>query len=211
MAVVPDRLRRTKDARISRSIGGCHLTEAREVAASSASLLVIFGGLPGSGKSTLAKALAAAMPATYVRIDTLEQALRDLCDVQVEGEGYELGYRLAADNLRLGGNVVADSCNPIELTRRAWERVARDAGVSFVNVEVVCSDAEAHRRRVETRVAEVPGLELPSWADVVARDYERWRRPRWVVDTAGRSPEQSLDELLDRLESRKKEEIHDQR
>lgn len=174
-------------------------------------LLVIFGGLPGSGKSTLAQGVAGAMPATYVRIDTLEQSLRDLCGLQVEGEGYALGYRLAADNLRLGGNVVADSCNPIELTRRAWEQVARDAGASFVNVEVVCSDTEEHRRRIETRGADVPGLELPSWADVVARDYDVWNRPRLTLDTAGRSPEQSLIELMGRIESRKEEDIRDRR
>lgn len=191
--------------------GECPLHEAHVPRVRFTPLLIIFGGLPGTGKSTLAQGVAGAMPATYVRIDTLEQSLRDLCGFQVEGEGYELGYRLAADNLRLGGSVVADSCNPIELTRRAWEQVARDAGASFVNVEVVCSDAEEHRRRIETRRSEVPGLELPSWADVVARDYDAWSRPRLMPDTAGRSPEQSLIELMDRIESRKEEDIHDRR
>jgi len=175
-----------------------------------APLLYIFAGLPGAGKSTLAKALAEVTGAAYVRIDTLEQALRELCAWQVEGEGYELGFRLAADNLRLGVSVVADSCNPIELTRRSWERVAHDAGARFVNIEVICSDAEAHRRRVETRVAEVPGLKLPSWADVVARDYERWSRPRVILDTAGRSPPQSLQALLSELEAQFRTQDQDQ-
>lgn len=52
-----------------------------------------------------------------MRIDTVEQAIRDLCDFNVEGEGYRLSYRIAADNLKLGISVVADSCNPIDLTR----------------------------------------------------------------------------------------------
>ena len=91
-------------------------------------MLFIFSGLPGSGKSTLAVALARQTGAVYIRVDTIEQALRDLCGVDVEGEGYQLGYRIALDNLRLGLSVVADSCNPIELTRREWERVALDAG-----------------------------------------------------------------------------------
>lgn len=74
--------------------------------------LYIFSGLPATGKSTLAELLARRLGAAYVRIDTIEQALRDLCSVDVQGEGYRLAYRVAADNLRLGISVVADSCNP---------------------------------------------------------------------------------------------------
>jgi phenylpyruvate tautomerase PptA (4-oxalocrotonate tautomerase family) len=109
-------------------------------------------------------------------------------------------YRIAADNLGLGRTVVADSCNPIEITRRAWERVAMDAGVSFVNVEVVCSDAHEHRTRVESRAAEVPGLRLPTWSDVQRRSYDDWSVERWVVDTAGRSESDVLRELLAKLQ-----------
>lgn len=39
--------------------------------------LIIFSGLPGSGKTTLASLLATKFKATYLRIDTIEQALRD--------------------------------------------------------------------------------------------------------------------------------------
>lgn len=180
-----------------------------------APMLVIFAGLPGTGKSTLAKALAGRMSATYLRIDTLEQAFRDLCRLQVYAEGYELGYRLAADNLSFGGCVVADSCNPLELTRLAWEQVARDAGAAFVNVEVVCSDSEEHRCRVESRKVEVPGLRLPNWAEVTARDHEPWGRPRLTLDTAGRTPKQSLQELMSRLREELQAQLqtsgHDQR
>ena len=159
-------------------------------------VLWIFAGLPGSGKSTLAQALARHRGAAYLRIDTIEQALRDLCAVDVYGEGYALAHRVAADSLRLGTSVVADSCNPIELTRREWESVALDAGGTYVNVEVVCSDAQEHRRRVETRPRTVPGLALPTWRDVERREYHEWTVERVVVDTAGRSERASFDELL---------------
>lgn len=82
----------------------------------------IFSGLPGSGKTTLARFLARRVGAAHLRIDTIEQALRDLCSVDVQGEGYRLAYRVAADILSSGGSVAADSCNPIELTRREWEQ-----------------------------------------------------------------------------------------
>ena len=87
--------------------------------------LYIFSGLPGTGKSTLAKRLARKLGAFYCRIDTIEAALVDLCDWKVEGEGYRLAYRLATDNLKLSLDVVADSCNPIELTRQEWQEVAK--------------------------------------------------------------------------------------
>ena len=40
-------------------------------------MLIAFGGLPGVGKTTLAKALAKRQAAVYLRIDTIEQAVRD--------------------------------------------------------------------------------------------------------------------------------------
>src|SRR5262249_25716798 len=158
--------------------------------------LYIFSGLPGSGKSTLAQLLAVRVGAAYVRIDTIEQALRDVCSIDVQGEGYRLAYRVTADNLRLGLSVVADSCNPLELTRREWERVARDTGASFVNIEVVCSDPHEHRRRVETRLSTVPGLTLPTWREVAERQYDDWTVDRVILDTFGRSEQETMDELL---------------
>ena len=38
--------------------------------------LVVFSGLPGTGKTTVAKALAATLGAVYLRIDTIEQAMK---------------------------------------------------------------------------------------------------------------------------------------
>lgn len=41
-------------------------------------ILYIFSGLPDSGKTTLARMIARQFQATYLRIDTIEQTLRDL-------------------------------------------------------------------------------------------------------------------------------------
>lgn len=124
--------------------------------------LYIFAGLPSSGKSTLAQLLAKDLNAAYLRIDTIDQAIRDLCSFEVQGEGYRLAYRVAADNLRLGISVISDSCNPIELTRQEWESVAVDSGAHFINIEIICSDKAQHRQRMETRPNPIPGLELPN-------------------------------------------------
>jgi hypothetical protein len=65
-----------------------------------------------------------------------------------------------------------------------------------MEIEVVCSDAVEHRRRVETRVVDVPRLTLPTWDAVLRRDYEPWDRPHVVLDTAARSAEESVAMLL---------------
>lgn len=147
----------------------------------------------------MSQRVAKEFGAVYLRIDSIEQGLRDLCSIQVQGEGYRLGYRIAADNLRLGLTVVADSCNPIELTRREWEQVARDAQVDFLNIEVICSDPSEHRERIERRVADIPRLKLPSWSEVETREYHEWTVDRIVIDTAGRSQVECENELFSRL------------
>jgi len=164
-------------------------------------VLYIFSGLPGSGKSTIARLVARRLKAAYLRIDTIEQGLRDLAGITtVEGEGYRLSYRIASENLNLGVSVVADSCNPIELTRREWEEVARNAQAHFLNIEIVCSDRDEHRRRVETRFPTVQGLRLPTWEEVENREYHEWTVGRIVVETAHRSVQESAEDLLAQIE-----------
>jgi predicted kinase len=161
-------------------------------------LLIVFSGLPGVGKSTIAAMLARRLRATYLRIDTIEQALLACATLPdgVVAEGYAVAYCLAEDNLRTGGTVIADSVNPLPVTRDAWVAVAARAAAQVLEVEIVCSDVEEHRRRGETRSSDVAGLRLPTWQEVQARDYQAWDRPRLVVDTAGQSAEAALAEVL---------------
>lgn len=167
-------------------------------------VLFIFSGLPASGKSTLAKLLAKEYNAAYLRIDTIEQALRDLCNFPVQGEGYRLAYRIAGDNLNAGNSVVADSCNPIPLTRREWEEVGTQAGSRCIDIEVVCSDQAKHKRRCETRTSEITGMKLPTWAEIQNREYARWESSRICIDTANQSIEESFSTLKQEIETQLK-------
>lgn len=164
-------------------------------------MLIVFGGLPGTGKTTLARLIARQRRATYLRIDSIEQAIRasGMLAGDVGPLGYLVGYALAETNLTLGQSVVADSVNPLAITRDAWRRAAANASAPCIEIEVVCSDPIEHRRRVETRETDVAGLRLPSWDDVQQRDYELWDRPRLVLDTAGRSMADVLTELDGRI------------
>jgi predicted kinase len=157
--------------------------------------LIVFGGLPGVGKTTLSKAAARALGAVYLRIDVIEQALRE-SGMLVGAAGYDVANALAASNLRLGNAVVTDSRNPAAASRAAWRDTAAQCGVSIVELEIICSDAAEHRRRLDSRVSDIPGLPNPAWERVVHSDYEPWTTSRIIIDTAGATPEAAMKSIL---------------
>jgi len=167
-------------------------------------MLIIFGGLPGTGKTVIASELARQLDAVYLRIDSIEQALRDSGMIRgpLEDAGYRAGYALAEDNLRLGRTVVTDSVNPLKVTRDAWTGIASRVGVSAVEIEVICSDRNEHRRRVETRATDIRGLRLPTWHEVVSREYQAWDREHCVIDTAVHAVEESVQIIRSVLPNR---------
>ena len=126
----------------------------------------------------------------------METALSDGGIKDIGGLGYMVGYSLAKENLSLGNTVVADSVNPWQLTRDAWRQAAKDAGKTFIDVEIVCSDQREHRRRIEAREIDIEGLKPPTWQDVLDRDYHPWVDPRIKIDTAARTIEETLEELI---------------
>ena len=166
-------------------------------------MLIVFSGLPGVGKTAIARELARTLGAVHLRIDSIEQALHR-AGCRVEGEGYHIAYAVAEDNLRVGRMVIADCVNPWSRTRDAWRCVAERAGVAALDVEIVCSDAEEHRRRVESRSPDIAGHTLPVWQEVVERDYHAWDRDRLVVDTAACEVRAGVDAIASRVSPRKR-------
>jgi predicted kinase len=160
--------------------------------------LIAFSGLSGAGKSTIARTLAGRIGAVWLRIDTIEQAMRESGVLRgpIEDAGYRAAYGVAADNLRLGLSVVADCVNDCALARDAWRDVGVKAGARIVEVEVICTDHAEHRRRVEARSSEIVGLDLPTWAEIVSRPYEPWGRDRLIIDTARCGPDECVAAML---------------
>ncbi|WOE82119.1 AAA family ATPase [Pseudomonas protegens] len=162
-------------------------------------MLIVFSGLPGSGKTTIARTLAPHLGATYLRIDSIEQGLRDAGLAEVGKAGYQIALQLAEANLALGNPVLADCVNPVAESRQAWSDLAQRLDVPLLDVEVICSDLREHRRRVETRQVDVPGLQVPSWQSVLDHDYEVWAAAPLRLDSASLSPQQAVALILARL------------
>lgn len=162
--------------------------------------LTIFSGLPGTGKTSIARELAVKMKAVFLRIDSVEQALIDSGLIKsgddIGPAGYMVAQALAADNLCVGLSVITDPVNPFAVTRDAWRDVAIKCGVKYLEIEVVCSDQEEHRRRIETRQPDIPGLKLPTWNEVINREYHPWNRNRLVIDSSKQSVEQAVNLIL---------------
>lgn len=164
-------------------------------------MLIILGGLPGTGKTTIAKLLARQLSAVYLRMDSIEQALRRAHSTEkaIGPEGYYVAYALATENLSLGNTVIADSVNALNITRQAWRDAALKVQVPFVEIELMCSDPAIHQIRVQERVADIPNHPLPSWQAVMKREHEPWLIEHLVIDTAIVSIDDAVSMIQQRL------------
>ncbi len=157
-------------------------------------MLIVFGGLPGTGKTTISRAVATRQSATYLRIDAIEQAIRNTGVLvgDVGPAGYSVANVIAAANLAGGRVVVADCVNPVAESREAWKAIASRAEVRLIEIEVICSDPLEHRRRIEGRTSDIPGLVYPTWQAVLERNYDRWEEAHLIVDTAHLNPDEAI-------------------
>jgi len=164
-------------------------------------ILYIFGGLPASGKSEMARLLARKTNSVYLRVDTIEQAIRDVRGSLKYDEGYQAAFSVASENLRNGLSVVADSVNSTTKSRQAWKEIALSSDAKHIQIEISCSDQSEHRNRIENRASNIPNLKLPTWSDVCDRHYDSWLDADIRIDTAHERPDQSFKKLLTSLEA----------
>ena len=134
----------------------------------------------------MSRLVAQDLPATWLRIDLIEAAMWRSGIAREEPTGlaaYVVANALADAQLSLGATVVVDAVNPVEEARRGWRELTARHGIRLRLCEVVCSDRDEHRRRVERRESDLDGLKVPTWDDVIKREYEPWTEPRLTVDT----------------------------
>ncbi len=168
-------------------------------------MLIILGGLPGVGKSTIGRKLAEKLGAVYLRIDSIEQAVKNAYETyrqqefSVFAEGYMAAYAVAKDNLEIGLTVIADSVNPVEITRSEYRKIAEQANTNFFEIEIICSDKAEHQKRVDSRKPTVEGLKLPTWQDIINREYEAWTTKRLIIDTAEFTINEAVEKIITEL------------
>jgi predicted kinase len=159
--------------------------------------LLVVSGRPGTGKSTLARSVVRATGACYLRVDVVETALAPARD-EVGADGYAAVHGLALSNLELGNDVVVDAVNPVPAARAGWAPAAARVGARLLVVETSLPDGDEHRRRVETRTADIPGHRVPTWAEVREDGWVPWDEerdgPRTVIDTT--ESDAALDRAL---------------
>ena len=160
--------------------------------------MIVVGGLPATGKSTVASALVRRTGFAFVRVDRIEQAIIDSGELSppLGPVGYAVAYGVSAEQLKHGVSVVAECVNPLAVTRDAWRGVAADNGARLLEVELICTDQAAHARRARSRQVDIPGLTLPSWAQILDRYYESWDRDHLVIDTATQRPAAAVAAIL---------------
>lgn len=163
-------------------------------------MLIVFSGLPGTGKTTIAQNLATRLGAVYLRVDTIEQAIRnaEVLARDVGRSGYRVANELARSNLQIGNRVVVDCVNPVAESRQAWSDIAARCGSSLLNIQVICSDQQEHRRRVENRQGDIAGLVPPTWQSVLEHDYQTWDNAPLTVDTAVMSAAHAVELIAPR-------------
>lgn len=150
-------------------------------------MLIVMAGLPGSGKSTIAAAAARQLGCAVVSVDPVEAAMwiAGIDRTQPTGlAAYVVAETVAQEQLRLGHDVIVDAVNDVEPARQQWRDLAGRTGVDLLFVEVVASDADEHRRRLEARERDIKGFPEPTWESVEARrvGFAEWSEDRLRLD-----------------------------
>jgi len=152
-------------------------------------------GLQGTGKSTIAGRLARELPAPVLPVDPVEVALWAAGIDRDQPTGlaaFVVVGALAGTMLRLGQTVVVDAVNDAEVARQQWRDLAARHDVPLRFVEVVCSDPDLHRRRLDDRPdADLAGAAAPTWESVEARreGFAGWDDDRLVLDSVDPVPD----------------------
>jgi adenylylsulfate kinase len=164
-----------------------------------------FTGLSGSGKSTIAHLIGPELDrrgliVEYLDGDSVRQHLskglgfsKEDRDTNIERIGW-----VASRLTRQGGAVIAAAISPYRETRAKARELVEQFG-RFVEVYVATSLDECARRDVNGLYAKAFAGEIKGFTGV-DDPYEAPESPEIVVETEGRSPEESAEVVIAKLE-----------
>ncbi|MGV8881247.1 MAG: AAA family ATPase [Rhodoglobus sp.] len=141
-------------------------------------MLVAMAGLPGTGKSTIGQVLASRLGLPVIRVDAIESAILQAgigSDQPTGLAAYLVAEALAEQLVVSGSGVVVDAVNAVVPAREQWVNLAARTGEELRFVEVVCSDPELHRSRIEGWRKSMPHIQL-TWNAVEQSldEYAEW-------------------------------------
>ena len=164
-----------------------------------------FTGLSGSGKSTIAHVIGPELDqrglvVEYLDGDTVRTHLskglgfsKEDRDTNIERIGW-----VASRLTRQGGAVIAAAISPYRETRRKARELVEEFG-PFVEVFVATSLDECARRDVNGLYAKAFAGEIKGFTGV-DDPYEEPASPEIVVETEGKTPEESAQVVIEKLE-----------
>ncbi len=164
-----------------------------------------FTGLSGSGKSTIAHVIGPELDkrglvVEYLDGDSIRQHLskglgfsKEDRDTNIERIGW-----VASRLTRQGGAVIAAAISPYRETRAKARELVEQFG-PFVEVFVATSLDECARRDVNGLYAKAFAGEIKGFTGV-DDPYEEPESPEIVVETEGKTPEESAQVVVEKLE-----------
>lgn len=141
-------------------------------------MLIVMAGLPGTGKSTIGQVVASRLGIPVVPVDPIETAILQAGIASEQPTGlaaYLVAETLAERVLEAGTGVLVDAVNAVAPAREQWLRLATRLGEPIRFIEVVCSDPDLHRSRIESWRRSMPHIQL-TWNAVEQSldDYSEW-------------------------------------
>jgi len=148
-------------------------------------MLIAMAGLPGAGKSTIGQVVGARLGFTVVSVDPIESAIlrAGIDSDQPTGLAAYLVAEMHAEAFLTGSrSVIVDAVNAVNPAREQWVNLAARLSEQLRFIELVCSDPELHRRRIEGIEPSLPFLDL-TWNAVEQSldEYAAWTGPSAAV------------------------------
>jgi len=147
-------------------------------------MLIAMAGLPGAGKSTIAARIGNRLGIPVVSVDPIESAILSAgidSDQPTGLAAYLVAETLAESVVAIGGSIIIDAVNAVEPARDQWVKLGARYDVEVRFIEVVCSDPEIHRDRLESRGRKLPHVAEPTW-HAVEQSLDEYSE--WVGDSA---------------------------
>ena len=142
-------------------------------------MLIVTAGLPGAGKSTIADQIGERLGYPVVSVDPIESAILSAgidADQPTGLAAYLVAETIAGAVLALDRSVIVDAVNAVSPAREQWIALAARHDDILKFIEVVCSDSDIHRQRLESRNRRLPHVSEPTWHAVEQSldEYDDW-------------------------------------